>query len=144
MPIYVVFLTRWYVDYNHINTFSSNVSDQNKGRYFCELCQKRYSKPHELDTHFLSYEHEHAKRLAELRQLNKVKRSEEESVMREVVLENKEVKRGGFKRVFETSRSNVEAKSANERAREPTEQFSNSSFNSEEDYKLYDPKYPTV
>ena len=39
--------------------------------FFCELCKKQYTRATEYETHLDSYEHNHKKRLTELKQLDK-------------------------------------------------------------------------
>jgi hypothetical protein len=133
MVCYIVCVNRAYSD------------KQSVGFFLCELCQKRYSKANELDTHFLSYEHQHAKRLLELRQLTRVQKSEEPSIMKELEIEEKGERgessaRGSFKKVFGPSKTSSTESST---VVEDSESRLVDPDSDTEVYDRYNPEFPT-
>ncbi|KAK9378985.1 putative g patch domain-containing protein 8 [Kockiozyma suomiensis] len=137
--------------------------------FFCDLCQKGYSRMDEYETHISSYEHQHKKRYNELRQMQKDstmtadqrrEREMREAGMRSISLTtiqnstskvstgaNSTASRPGFKSIgggggFKklTAKSTTSAGSAMQKSVAAPD---DSDSESELDYVRYDPRQPT-
>ncbi|KAJ8103114.1 hypothetical protein POJ06DRAFT_63062 [Lipomyces tetrasporus] len=138
--------------------------------FYCELCQKGYSRMDEYENHTNSYEHQHRKRFNELRQMQKDtasiqqrrEREAKESGMRAIALDSVNVTAfsstsksagfksigGGFRRVG-TDRKQDAGKAATDQAvgsksrSATTKSVDESDSESDGEYEHYDPRFPT-
>ncbi|KAK9470807.1 uncharacterized protein V1510DRAFT_404669 [Dipodascopsis tothii] len=116
--------------------------------FYCDLCQKGYSRMDEYDTHISSYEHQHRKRFVELRQMQRDpaqaaarrEREEREAGMRSLALDAPEAPpAAGFKPVGAGfKRIGLKRK---EPAAEPA--AAPAPADGDSDYEHYDPRFPT-
>jgi hypothetical protein len=61
-----------YIQHSSYNNLLQNDSSRDAlKKFFCELCQKGYARPNELDSHYSSYEHNHRQRLKDMKQMQK-------------------------------------------------------------------------
>lgn len=138
--------------------------------FFCELCQKGYSRQNEFAAHESSYDHTHKKRLKELKAMDKTmndsatkaRRNEEKAAgiikINPIALGGKKeggggFKKGGFKSAFakvedvkETEKEPVVAKVAGDDAggvEAKTASRISESDDDDEGYEYYDPRRPT-
>ncbi|KAI9830430.1 MAG: hypothetical protein M1819_005682 [Sarea resinae] len=140
--------------------------------FFCELCQKGYSRMNEFEAHESSYDHQHKKRLKEMKQMqrdplasSKARRAERKADEKSGLITIKPVKldttpaasggfkKGGFKNAFSdvekeetvTEKPGAGFKKAFGDSGEVKPQKSElaDSDTEDEEYEHYDPRHPT-
>ena len=141
-----------------------------RSAFFCSLCQKGYSRINEFEAHESSYDHQHKKRLKEMKEMQRQvvqPKKEEKGPLMQIKLggSGKSVagssgagtsggfKKGGFKSAFAAAEDEVEVKKEQdgvevvaklESAQEvemTKEEDVDSDVTDQEDY--YDPRRPT-
>ncbi|KIW48510.1 uncharacterized protein PV06_01087 [Exophiala oligosperma] len=131
---------------------------QARSAFFCSLCQKGYSRMNEFEAHESSYDHQHKKRLKEMKEMQRQvqPKKEEKGPLMQIKLgsANKTIatggggfKKGGFKNAFapandDDTHMNTENKTNDtDEAQNPTMDDEDSDVTDVEDY--YDPRRPT-
>ncbi|RVX68612.1 hypothetical protein B0A52_07039 [Exophiala mesophila] len=129
---------------------------QARSAFFCALCQKGYSRMNEFEAHESSYDHQHKKRLKEMKEMQRqvAPKKEEKGPLMQIKLGPAKTsgsggggfKKGGFKNAF----APVDDQPANDTegtqspiqdlVKEPAEE-PDSDVTDSEDY--YDPRKPT-
>ncbi|KAL9109800.1 MAG: hypothetical protein Q9187_008125 [Circinaria calcarea] len=138
--------------------------------FFCELCSKGYSRMNEFEAHESSYDHQHKKRLKEMKQMQRdplastkarkaERKADEKSgliTIKPVKLDSQSVpaagsgfKKGGFKNAFGGEDEKKDA-AGPVTAKKETNDDQNAfvegvpvESDSDEDYEHYDPMKPT-
>ncbi|EXJ69076.1 uncharacterized protein A1O5_08011 [Cladophialophora psammophila CBS 110553] len=130
---------------------------QARSAFFCSLCQKGYSRMNEFEAHESSYDHQHKKRLKEMKEMQRQvqPKKEEKGPLMQIKLgggpkstatSGGGFKKGGFKNAFapadDEPKANVEKKEDAEIIDEKREaDVDDSDLTDDEDY--YDPRRPT-
>ncbi|KAK5081672.1 hypothetical protein LTS08_001250 [Lithohypha guttulata] len=134
-----------------------------RSAFFCELCQKGYSRMNEFDAHESSYDHQHKKRLKDMKDMQRTVqnagRKEEKGPLMSIKLGGASTKtggaggfkKGGFKNAFAPAEGTDEVKkedmeedkiSLDRKDKDlKTEEDEDSDITDQEDY--YDPTKPT-
>ncbi|KAF2083215.1 hypothetical protein K490DRAFT_52231 [Saccharata proteae CBS 121410] len=134
--------------------------------FFCELCQKGYARMNEFEAHEASYDHQHKKRLKDMKQISKdpmaaekARRAERKAEQNSGLISFKPVKldsgstagagfkKGGFKsakgfkKAFAVDEEKVEEKKVEKKIRlvDDDEESETEEFG----YQYYDPRKPT-
>ncbi|KAF2761420.1 zinc finger domain-containing protein [Pseudovirgaria hyperparasitica] len=155
---------------NYVNPAPQTESARDAARnFFCDLCQKAYARQPELDSHLTSYEHNHQKRLQDLKEASRDpgrterQRRKENAEAGLVRLDldgakkavndanpSVEKKKGGFKPM--TMKRNDDKSSQQSAAPKPGfKRIGGAAVQAEEPksifddlgYEVYDPRYPT-
>ncbi|KIW19807.1 hypothetical protein PV08_00382 [Exophiala spinifera] len=130
---------------------------QARSAFFCSLCQKGYSRMNEFEAHESSYDHQHKKRLKEMKEMQRQvqPKKEEKGPLMQIKLggANKTTatggggfKKGGFKNAFAPADDDKPVKAEkkdidDDEAPKPAEADADSDVTDVEDY--YDPRRPT-
>ena len=133
-----------------------------RAAFFCDLCQKGYSRMNDFEAHESSYDHQHNKRRVEMKQMQKqvkdsLPRKEERGPLMSIKLggtKDKDAasgggfKKGGFKKMNAfapvdgiSAEIGTDTDSGREEPKIKVEADVDSDMTDEEDY--YDPKRPT-
>jgi Zinc-finger double-stranded RNA-binding len=138
-----------------------------RSAFYCDLCSKGYSRQNEFDAHESSYDHQHKKRLKEMKNMQKqaqqpIKGKEERGPLMQIKLgagkasagtsgmngsagKRAGFKKGGFKSAFGSADDEpVESKKEDDAQIDEKKEISeddDSDFSDEDDY--YDPRRPT-
>ena len=113
--------------------------------FYCTLCSKGYQRIHEYEAHENSYDHQHKKRFAEMKALQKpVARARRPSneVVKPMALGEKSMKKGGFKAAFGGGGSGGGG-GGDEGAKKKEGGSGGSASESESGEEDYDPEKPT-
>ncbi|KAJ9607803.1 hypothetical protein H2200_007882 [Cladophialophora chaetospira] len=130
---------------------------QARSAFFCALCQKGYSRMNEFEAHESSYDHQHKKRLKEMKEMQRQvqPKKEEKGPLMQIKLgapaksaasSGGGFKKGGFKNAFAPAEDEAKVDMKQEEdADAPTENravdLEDSDLTDDEDY--YDPRRPT-
>lgn len=130
---------------------------QARSAFFCSLCQKGYSRMNEFDAHESSYDHQHKKRLKEMKEMQRQvqPKKEEKGPLMQIKLgapakstaaSGGGFKKGGFKNAFAPAESDAAVKmekkdEENEIDEKPAPEDEDSDVTDVDDY--YDPRRPT-
>ncbi|KAK4943004.1 hypothetical protein LTR10_017389 [Elasticomyces elasticus] len=130
---------------------------QARSAFFCSLCQKGYSRMNEFDAHESSYDHQHKKRLKDMKEMQRQvqPKKEEKGPLMQIKLGGAAkstpaaaggFKKGGFKNAFAPADDDVPVKAEKkndepEFDEKPAPIDEDSDVTDVEDY--YDPRRPT-
>ncbi|KIW66355.1 hypothetical protein PV04_05691 [Phialophora macrospora] len=130
---------------------------QARSAFFCSLCQKGYSRMNEFEAHESSYDHQHKKRLKEMKEMQRQvqPKKEEKGPLMQIKLGGSTksaaaggggFKKGGFKNAFAPADDEPKVDTRKEEDVDTTGSApgaipSDSDVTDDEDY--YDPRRPT-
>ncbi|KIW55735.1 hypothetical protein PV05_04464 [Exophiala xenobiotica] len=130
---------------------------QARSAFFCSLCQKGYSRMNEFEVHESSYDHQHKKRLKEMKEMQRQvqPKKEEKGPLMQIKLGGATkssatgsggFKKGGFKNAFASAEDDTPVKTEKkddemEVVEKHTPEDDDSDLTDVEDY--YDPRKPT-
>ncbi|OAL39344.1 hypothetical protein AYO20_01214 [Fonsecaea nubica] len=137
---------------------STQSAKQARSAFFCSLCQKGYSRMNEFEAHESSYDHQHKKRLKEMKEMQRQvqPKKEEKGPLMQIKLGGATksaaagsggFKKGGFKNAFapavEEPKPELEKRHETEPpvAEKRDVDMDDSDLTEDEDY--YDPRKPT-
>ncbi|KAL2058135.1 hypothetical protein ABVK25_001753 [Lepraria finkii] len=135
--------------------------------FYCDLCQKGYSRVNEFEAHEGSYDHQHKKRLKEMKQMSRDPRAADKARKAERRADEKSgaitikplslassdtkpssgFKKGGFKNAFGSVDDEEKDEKRGLKAEVKIEGFNvreqEAESESDDDYDRYDPRRPT-